>query len=346
MEGVSESKDRTLDPVDAPYRFLRVPGCAHFPVGVTSIEETTQADLAPVADPLMRSGEEPPYPIQRVILAASVSQGFVLDSSSYLVETLVGQADDVERVRYLHSVREHPVIRLPIRTGHDPTPPSGSRRATRGAGIGTTTLRYQPFYHRLCRTGWWPPTSTTEVHQTLVRHRPFRQNNDSCRCPQPRPRLSDRCRPPGVHRPNGQPRCSPHANHNPTPRRPRRPNGPAHPPRRSPTSPPAMSTTPVGDQSGSSEMSGESGICQGESESTRSDGGVLHNRVLISLNPPIHVPKTNPDQGDLRDPPLTGSYSSSQDRTILTNSYRRRSGGISTISPCPLRHPHRWIQDK
>ena len=69
-------------------------------------------------------------------------------------------------------------------------------------------------------------------------------------------------------------------------------------------------------------------------------------RQLLSLNPPIHVPKTNPDQGDLRDPPLTGSCSSSQDRTILTNSYRRRSGGISTISPCPLRPPHRWIQAK
>ena len=67
-------------------------------------------------------------------------------------------------------------------------------------------------------------------------------------------------------------------------------------------------------------------------------------RRPLSLNPPIHVPKTNPDQGDLRDPPLTGSCSSSQDRTILTNSYRRRSGGISTISPCPLRPPHRWIQ--
>ena len=73
-----------------------------------------------------------------------------------------------------------------------------------------------------------------------------------------------------------------------------------------------------------------------------------HRRLQdrLSLNPPIHVPKTNPDQGDLRDPPLTGSCSSSQDRTILTNSYRRRSGGISTISPCPLRAPNRWIQAK
>ena len=56
LEGVSESEGGTLDPVDASYRFLRVPGCAYLPVGVTSIEETTQACLTPVADPLMRGG--------------------------------------------------------------------------------------------------------------------------------------------------------------------------------------------------------------------------------------------------------------------------------------------------
>ena len=82
LEGVSESKDRTLDPVDAPYRFGCVPGCAYLPVGVTGIEEATQPCLTAVADPLMRGGEEAAYPIQRVILAASVSQGLVLDSSS------------------------------------------------------------------------------------------------------------------------------------------------------------------------------------------------------------------------------------------------------------------------
>ena len=84
-------------------------------MGVTSVEETTQPCLAAVADPLMGGGEEPPYPIQRVILASSMPEGFVLDSSSYFVETLVGQADDVEGVRYLQSVRQHPVVRLPIR---------------------------------------------------------------------------------------------------------------------------------------------------------------------------------------------------------------------------------------
>ncbi len=90
LEGVPESKGGTVDPVDAPYRFLRVPGGAHFAVGVTGIEETTQPGLTAVADPLMRSGEEPPYPIQRVILAASMPEGFVLGAASYLVESLVG----------------------------------------------------------------------------------------------------------------------------------------------------------------------------------------------------------------------------------------------------------------
>ena len=56
LEGVLESEGGTVDPVDASDRFGCVPGCAHFAVGVTSIEETTQADLAPVADPLMRGG--------------------------------------------------------------------------------------------------------------------------------------------------------------------------------------------------------------------------------------------------------------------------------------------------
>ena len=80
-DGVSESKDRTVDPVDASDRFGCVPGGADFAVGVTSVEETTQPGLTAVADPL-GGGEEPPYPIQRVILAASMPEGFVLDSSS------------------------------------------------------------------------------------------------------------------------------------------------------------------------------------------------------------------------------------------------------------------------
>ena len=72
LEGVSESKDRTVDAVDAPDRLLCVLSGAHLPVGITSIEETTQPGLTAVADLLMRGGEEAAYPIQRVIFAASM----------------------------------------------------------------------------------------------------------------------------------------------------------------------------------------------------------------------------------------------------------------------------------
>ena len=59
-------------------------------MGVASVEETTQPCLTAVADLVMSGGEEAAYPIQRVIFASSVSEGFVGDSSSYFVETLVG----------------------------------------------------------------------------------------------------------------------------------------------------------------------------------------------------------------------------------------------------------------
>ena len=72
-----------------------MPGCAVPPRrGHHPFEETTQADLAPVADPLGSGGEEPPYPIQRVILASSMPEGFVLDSSSYFVVNRTGFSGD------------------------------------------------------------------------------------------------------------------------------------------------------------------------------------------------------------------------------------------------------------
>ena len=72
-EGVLESEDQSVDPVDVPDGFGGVPGCAHFAVGVAGVEESTQAGFATVADLLMSGTEEPPYPIQRVSFAASVS---------------------------------------------------------------------------------------------------------------------------------------------------------------------------------------------------------------------------------------------------------------------------------
>lgn len=74
-------------------------------MGVAGCEEATEPCPASVADPLRSGGEKPPYPIQRVTLAASVPKGFVLGSASYLVETLVSQPDDVKWVCDLSGVR-------------------------------------------------------------------------------------------------------------------------------------------------------------------------------------------------------------------------------------------------
>ena len=70
---VLDGEDRTLDPVDASYGFLRVPGQAYLSVEVTGVEKTTQSGVAAVADLLVGGREQPPYPIQRVSFPAPVS---------------------------------------------------------------------------------------------------------------------------------------------------------------------------------------------------------------------------------------------------------------------------------
>ena len=46
---MSEREGGTVNLVDAPHRFLSVPGTADLPVGITRVEEAPQPDLAPVA---------------------------------------------------------------------------------------------------------------------------------------------------------------------------------------------------------------------------------------------------------------------------------------------------------
>jgi len=91
----------TLTLVDASHGFLGVPGGADFSVGVTGVEEATEAGSAPVADTFGSGCQEASYPIERVSFAAPVPGGFVLDSASYFVESLVRQPDDGEGVCYL-----------------------------------------------------------------------------------------------------------------------------------------------------------------------------------------------------------------------------------------------------
>ena len=53
----------------------------------------------------MSRNEQPSYPIERVVFAAAVTQGVVLDPAPCLVNCVVAQTDHMERVSDLPSVR-------------------------------------------------------------------------------------------------------------------------------------------------------------------------------------------------------------------------------------------------
>lgn len=60
-------------------------------------------------EPLAGDREPPTGPVERIILAASVTERLVLDASSALIEGPVRQLDNMERVRNLGGVGEHRV---------------------------------------------------------------------------------------------------------------------------------------------------------------------------------------------------------------------------------------------
>ena len=71
---------------------------------IAGFEEATEPGSTAVADAFAGGGEPPAYPIQRVSFAASVSEGVVLDPLSDFVESLVCQADHMERISDLSSL--------------------------------------------------------------------------------------------------------------------------------------------------------------------------------------------------------------------------------------------------
>ena len=53
----------------------------------------------------MSRNDQPPHPIERVVFAATVTQGVVLDPTPGLVDAIVAQADHTERISYLPGSR-------------------------------------------------------------------------------------------------------------------------------------------------------------------------------------------------------------------------------------------------
>ena len=100
----------------------------------------------------------------------------------------------------------HPTPRRDIASAGREQPPdthtSGHRSQLASPALHRRRLLSGNCAHQLPAT----PTSTTDMHHCLVRHRPGRQNNDSCPPPQLGLLLPQKCQPPGALRPSDRPR--------------------------------------------------------------------------------------------------------------------------------------------
>src|SRR5690606_19917042 len=97
--------------VDLADDLLGVPRHAHLALGVARLEQPHELLPTAIVEAFVSSGEEPAGPVERVVLAAPMTEGLVLDPSTDLVETLVRELAHMERIRDLGGVGEHRVER-------------------------------------------------------------------------------------------------------------------------------------------------------------------------------------------------------------------------------------------
>ena len=83
-----------------------MPGHPDLALGVAGLEEAEQLRVARLVEAFVALGEQPPAPVERVVLVAAVAEGLLLDPAAHVVEAGVGQLDHVERVRDLGGVGE------------------------------------------------------------------------------------------------------------------------------------------------------------------------------------------------------------------------------------------------
>ena len=101
--GVSELG--AVDVIEAAQGLVGVPRQTDLALGIACGEQTAEFGVAVFAEPFMSRNEQPSYPIERVVFAAAVTQGVVLDPAPCLVNAVVAQTDHMERVSDLPGVR-------------------------------------------------------------------------------------------------------------------------------------------------------------------------------------------------------------------------------------------------
>ena len=106
---------RAINVIEAAQGFFGVPRQAHLALGIACGEQTTEFGVGTFAETFMSRNEQPSYPIERVVFAATVAQGVVLDPAARLVDAVVAQTDHMKRVSDLPSVWQRHIETATVR---------------------------------------------------------------------------------------------------------------------------------------------------------------------------------------------------------------------------------------
>jgi hypothetical protein len=106
-----------VDVIDGPDQLFAMPGGLDLTSWVARLQQAEHLRLPRVVEASLGHDQQLAGPIQRIVSPAPVSEGLVGDSPSALVELVVRQPNQVERVGDLGDVVEGTVEHGPVRPG-------------------------------------------------------------------------------------------------------------------------------------------------------------------------------------------------------------------------------------
>ncbi len=101
-----------------------MPRRADLALGIASFEQPAQLGVAAVVEPFVGLRQEPPCAVERIGLAAPMTEGLVLHPASALVQLVVGQLGEVERIGDLAGMPQAFVEDLAVGARHVEHPPT------------------------------------------------------------------------------------------------------------------------------------------------------------------------------------------------------------------------------
>ena len=106
-----ESQGGIVVVIDRADDFLCVPRRADLAARIAGSEQTDELRSSPVVEALVGLSEQSTAPIQRIVLAAQVTHGLVLQPTAALIEAGVGQLHEMKRISDLGCCGKHRVER-------------------------------------------------------------------------------------------------------------------------------------------------------------------------------------------------------------------------------------------